>query len=286
MPAFDVFLSYSHADRDAVERLGRALRDRGLTVFIDRWYLVAGQSWPETLEKHLSDCRAVAVCIGASGMGAWQQREHYKALDRQAHQPGFPVIPVLLPGAVDPALGFLGLNTWVDLRQGPEDGVTIEILARAARGLPPGDQAALAAGPRGAICPYRGLLPFREEDAAFFIGREAFTTTLIEKVRSSNLVAVVGASGSGKSSVVRAGLAPALRRGADNHVWEILILTPGPTPLHALLALLSPPPEDMSRAARLARIEADVVLLRERGLMSACGPRPEGKRFPSCAAIG
>jgi WD40 repeat protein len=265
MPAFDVFLSHSHADRDAVERLGRALRAHGLTVFVDRWYLVAGQSWPETLEKHLRDCRAVAVCIGASAMGAWQQREHYKALDRQAHEPGFPVIPVLLPGADDPALGFLGLNTWVDLRQGPEDEVTIEILTRAARGLPPGE-AALVPDPRGAICPYRGLLPFREEDAAFFIGREAFMATLLEKVRSSSLVAVVGASGSGKSSVVRAGLVPALRRGADNHVWEILTLTPGPTPLHALLAALSPPPEDMSRAARLARIEGDVSLLRERGL--------------------
>jgi hypothetical protein len=63
MPAFDVFVSYSRADQDAVERLGRALRERGLTVFVDRWYLVAGQSWPEALEKHLRDCRAVAVCI-------------------------------------------------------------------------------------------------------------------------------------------------------------------------------------------------------------------------------
>jgi WD40 repeat protein len=266
MPRFDVFVSYSRADQDAVERLGRALRARGLTVFVDRWYLVAGQSWPETLEQHLRDCRAVAVCIGASGLGAWQQREHYKALDRQAHEPGFPVIPVLLPGVVDPALGFLGLNTWVDLRQGLEDGVSIEILARAVRGLPPGDDAALAPDPRAAICPYRGLLPFREEDASFFVGREDFTATLIAKVRRSSLVAVVGASGSGKSSVVRAGLVPALRRDANNHVWDVLTLTPGPTPLHALLAALSPPPEEMSRAARLARIEGDVVLLREHGL--------------------
>jgi WD40 repeat protein len=266
MPSFDVFVSYSRADQDAVERLGRALRARGLTVFVDRWYLVAGQSWPETLEQHLRDCRAVAVCIGASGLGAWQQREHYKALDRQAREPGFPVIPVLLPGVVDPALGFLGLNTWVDLRQGLEDGASIEILARSIRGLPPGDEAAPTTDPRAAICPYRGLFPFREEDAAFFIGREDFTATLIEKVRSSSLVAVVGASGSGKSSVSRAGLVPALRRGANHHVWEVLTLTPGPTPLHALLAALSPPPEDMSRAARLARIEGDVALLREHSL--------------------
>ena len=134
MIGFDVFVSYSRADSDAVEQIGRALRHRGLTVFVDRWYLVAGQSWPEALEKHLRrDCRAVAVCIGASGISAWQQREHYRALDRQAHEPGFPVIPVLLPGADDPALGFLGLNTWVDLRQGLEDRATIDLLARAVR---------------------------------------------------------------------------------------------------------------------------------------------------------
>jgi WD40 repeat protein len=266
MIRFDIFVSYSRADQDAVEQIGRALRARGLTVFLDRWYLVAGQSWPETLEKHLQDCRAVAVCIGASGMSAWQQREHYKALDRQAHEAGFPVIPVLLPGAEDPALGFLGLNTWVDLRKGLEDGATIDVLARAVRGLPPGDDQASGPDPRGAICPYRGLLPFREEDATFFIGREAFTATLVDRVRGNRLVAVVGASGSGKSSVVRAGLIPALRRRADNHVWEILTLTPGGAPLHALLAALSPPPDDISRAARLARIESDVALVREHRL--------------------
>lgn len=273
MSAFDVFLSYSHADQEAVERLGRALRDRGLTVFVDRWYLVAGQSWPEALEKHLRDCRAVAVCIGAGEMGEWQKREHYKALDRQAHEPGFPVIPVLLPGAEDPALGFLGLNTWIDLRRGIDDKANFEFLARAARGLPPGDAAALVPDPRAAICPYRGLLPFREEDAPFFIGREAFTRALIDKVRTNSLVAVVGASGSGKSSVVRAGLVPALRRGADDHVWAILAITPGPTPLHALLAVLSPPADELSRAARLAHIEGDVALLRERGLTIAAFAR-------------
>jgi hypothetical protein len=266
MSAFDVFLSYSRADQEAVERLGRALRERHLAVFIDRWYLVAGQSWPAALERHLCDCNSVAVCIGASGVGRWQQREHYRALDRQVREPGFPVIPVLLPGADDPALGFLGLNTWIDLRRGVEDEAAVDMLARAVRGLPPDDCGALAPDPRAAVCPYRGLLPFREEDAAFFIGREAFTATLIEKVGSNRLVAVAGASGSGKSSVVRAGLVPALRRGADRHVWDVLTFSPGRRPLHALLAALSPPPDNVSRAARLGRIESDVALLRRHGL--------------------
>ena len=265
MSAFDIFLSYSRADQEMVERLGRALRERHLTVFVDRWYLVAGQSWPAALEEHLRDCRAFAVCIGASGVSGWQQREHYKALDRQAREPGFPVIPVLLPGADDPALGFLGLNTWVDLRRGVEDQVAVNLLARAVAGLPPDDRAALVSDPRAEVCPYRGLLPFREEDAPF-IGREAFTARLIEKVRRNRLVAVAGPSGSGKSSVVRAGLVPALRRAVDGHIWDVLTLTPGRTPLHALLAVLSPAPDNVSRAARLGRIESDVALLRRHDL--------------------
>jgi hypothetical protein len=54
------------------------------------------------------------------------------------------------------------------------------------------------------------------------------------------LVAVVGAFGSGKSSVVRAGLVPQLRHGGDQHVWDIVTLVPGDRPLHALAAALIP----------------------------------------------
>ena len=99
-------------------------------VFLDRWYLAPGRPWPQALEEALHTCRAVAVFLGPAGMGPWQQREHYLALDRQAASATFPVIPVLLPGA-DPALGFLGLNTWVDLRDGSR--------RRGARGARRGD---------------------------------------------------------------------------------------------------------------------------------------------------
>ena len=61
------------------------------------------------------------------------------------------------------------------------------------------------------MCPYRGLLYFREEDAPLFHGRDAAITQLLDAVDRHPLVAVVGDSGSGKSSVVRAGLLPALR---------------------------------------------------------------------------
>src|SRR5262245_689784 len=72
------------------------LRSRGLKVFFDRDYLTPGQAWPALLEKHLRACRAVAICLGPEGLGPWQQREQYVALDRQAQQRDFPVIPLLL----------------------------------------------------------------------------------------------------------------------------------------------------------------------------------------------
>ena len=73
-----------------------------------------------------------------------------------------------------------------------------------------------------AICPYRGLLPFREEDAAFFFGRDGSIGDLTTKVRAHRLVALVGRSGSGKSSLVFAGLFPALRNSRGGTTWDML----------------------------------------------------------------
>ncbi len=64
-------------------------------------------------------------------------------------------------------------------------------------------------------CPYRGLFAFREADAPFFFGRETFADQLAEAAPGKTLVAVIGPSGSGKSSVVFAGLLPRLRAAAD-----------------------------------------------------------------------
>ncbi len=63
-------------------------------------------------------------------------------------------------------------------------------------------------------CPYVGLAAFREVQRPYFFGRQQLVETLIEKIRADRLLAVVGSSGSGKSSAVLAGLLPALRAGA------------------------------------------------------------------------
>lgn len=78
--AFDVFLSYNTLDHVAVERIAHALKERGMTVFLDRWELVPGRSWPDALATHLSKCSSAIVILGPYGMDPWQQREHHEAL--------------------------------------------------------------------------------------------------------------------------------------------------------------------------------------------------------------
>ena len=83
--------------------------------------------------------------------------------------------------------------------------------------------------------PYRGLCYFDESDADLFFGREALSARLTDRVlalagSAAPQLAVVGASGSGKSSLVRAGVAPVLRRAG----WEVRIITPTSGPLDAL----------------------------------------------------
>jgi len=89
------------------------------------------------------------------------------------------------------------------------------------------------------ICPYKGLTYFdcNEEDPKYFYGRTALTDQLLEKVRQGNFLAVLGASGSGKSSVVRAGLLHQLKLGqrlSGSQDWQLYIFRPGEHPLKRL----------------------------------------------------
>ena len=87
------------------------------------------------------------------------------------------------------------------------------------------------------VPPYQGLFAFRESNAHLFFGREAFVDQLVNMVQQKSIVLVTGPSGSGKSSVVYAGLIPYLHQSGG---WEIAELRPGFEPIQALAAALSP----------------------------------------------
>ncbi|HEV8220696.1 MAG TPA: helix-turn-helix domain-containing protein, partial [Streptosporangiaceae bacterium] len=105
--------------------------------------------------------------------------------------------------------------------------------------------------PASAPVPYRGLASFEPEDAEWFYGRQELTRSLIDHLdrqcTAGGLLFTVGPSGSGKSSLLRAGLIPALRSGAlgrpGSRTWPVVLFTPGARPLHELAAQLAPEPE-------------------------------------------
>jgi DNA-binding SARP family transcriptional activator/WD40 repeat protein len=132
---------------------------------------------------------------------------------------------------------------------GADPGPQLRALERAVLAQDPGLDAPATAGPpngapgppepTGAVCPYKGLATYQASDAALFHGRGRMVTRLVARLVDTPLVAVSGSSGAGKSSLVRAGLLPALSRGAlpGSEAWTPVVVTPGRSPVDALAVL-------------------------------------------------
>jgi WD40 repeat protein/DNA-binding SARP family transcriptional activator len=87
--------------------------------------------------------------------------------------------------------------------------------------------------------PYKGLRAFTESDAGDFFGRDGMTDELVRSVDARSFVAVVGASGSGKSSAVLAGLVPRLRSVEEGNGWLVATMIPGRSPFTQFDAALA-----------------------------------------------
>jgi DNA-binding SARP family transcriptional activator/WD40 repeat protein/energy-coupling factor transporter ATP-binding protein EcfA2 len=90
------------------------------------------------------------------------------------------------------------------------------------------EQAAATVG-HAAVCPFKGLAAYEVDDADYFCGRERLVAELVARLASSSFVGIVGPSGSGKSSLLRAGLLPALHAGAlpGSNGWRVVAIRPG-----------------------------------------------------------
>lgn len=132
------------------------------------------------------------------------------------------------------------------------------------------------------LCPYKGLDYFDEADADLFVGREELTAKLVDRVLSltadnensrERFFSIVGASGSGKSSLVRAGLVPALRWNKLSANWPIHILTPTAHPIESLAISLTNETSSVATTATLMddlRAEPrSLALFIKRGLQAA-----------------
>ena len=244
---YDVFLSHNSQDKPHVEQIAqRLVGEAKVRPFLDKWHLVPGAPFQPELAAALDDSATVAVFFGPAGNGPWHHEEMQVALMRAVREKKeFRVIPVLLPQADASSIpAFLQLRTWVDF----SDGIASEIafkrlvagiwgLATEFEGIKLPDKPA----------PYRGLLHFEFKHARFFFGREQEIgptkdkPNLVDKLRVNRFVAVVGSSGSGKSSIVRAGLLPRLADDviSGSRQWRTITFTPNSDPFRSLANALA-----------------------------------------------
>jgi energy-coupling factor transporter ATP-binding protein EcfA2 len=239
---YDVFLSHKGDDKAEVELLGARLKgEAGLRPFLDKWHLVPGESWQAELE-HAVDCSAsAAIFFGPHGTGPWHTEEIQILLDKAARtRDDFRVIPVLLPGAsADTVSVFLKQRTWVDFRSGLDNQSAFQRLVAGIKGEvvePDGYQ--LPDEP----APYRGLERFEARQKDYFFGRDSDIRRLAKGLVDSRFVAIIGASGCGKSSLVRAGLHADFvsTESPDFRNWQFVTFLPGSDPFRAMAEQLAP----------------------------------------------
>lgn len=276
-----IFLSYSRTDRDACLALRTALQQAGLDVFHDEEAIRNGDRWLTRLEEALQQCNAFVVLIGRDGVQRWVGAEVQTALVRHLspHEDNerLPIFPILLAEAKPESLpSFLALfqfERWMPAEPLPE-GLLDAIKARVTR---------IDARHTIEGCPYLGLSAFGRQDVRLFFGRrketlEALTylgdqqQTNPERLQQegsptfTRWLQIEGNSGSGKSSLVNAGMLPMIEQGAlwtrtGFEQWRILgPMMPGKDPIAKLAEtlehglIIDPAKRDID--ARLARLSA------------------------------
>jgi WD40 repeat protein len=232
-----IFLSHAGVDGEAARTLATLLRGAGFEVWLDLERLQAGDLWQHEINSAFAKSQALMIYVGQSGLAGWVDLEVQLALDRRVRELAFPIIPMLGPGSDPNALpGFVRLFQAIDMRETPPPPEKLKaLLNRILETV--GEPVSVLPPDRS---PFAGLRTFDVADALLFFGRETETEELLECLRRDPLLLVIGDSGCGKSSLVRAGLIPALLRGrfhdGQNWVgqWRVAITRPGNDPFGEL----------------------------------------------------
>lgn len=126
------------------------------------------------------------------------------------------------------------------------------------------------------INPFPGLRPFEENESYLFFGREKQTGELLQTLQETHLLAIVGASGSGKSSLVKCGLIPSLQKGFISEAgsdWDVAFFTPGNTPFQNMAKTLSSvfdTPKDEEDREYLEKVTEAALRRNDNGLIDFC----------------
>ncbi|MFD4291718.1 NACHT and WD repeat domain-containing protein [Rhodococcus sp. NPDC058505] len=233
--------------------------------FADQLRLLFATAGGPPLKTVVSEAGALGRAIGADKQVSIQRLSDWRSGKRvpASFDAVRPVLVVLIRTAQSmhgnpPTPGLYSLKQWQSWWQGARDG------GAATRNRAESDRAD-ATPPLAGVRPYRGLEPYRAEDARLFFGRTESLQRLIDVVTAAQgrgMTIVTGASGVGKSSLVQAGLVPALLGEASGSpdagtaAGVAIVLTPGPDPLGALAAAVPElgalPPAADAAAVRLA----------------------------------
>jgi WD40 repeat protein len=246
----DVFISYADADRAwvdgfLIDGLGRA----GVRCHREAAFALGAPRLAE-FETAVRSCARILLVLSP----AYFASETASFVDLLAQTFGmetstWPVIPLRLEPVALPTR--LSMLTSLDATDPDERELVLRKLCDLfQRPIP-------AAAERPA-CPYPGMRAFTLDDRLAFFGRERETEELLQHLRQSRFLTVIGCSGSGKSSLVFAGLVPALRKTAlfGPGTWRILSMRPGERPLDELARVFGADPADPA-AAVVHAMEAD-----------------------------
>jgi hypothetical protein len=241
-----LFLSHAGADTEAARRVKSRIEAApeamatGLKVWFDKDDLLAGPvPWQHQLEAAISEwATGFAVYVGSAGVVNWVEAEVRLALSRAMVSEGrFPFVPIIAAAAGGSAAlpGFARqFQGVIDVENRPEE--FRKLLAAAVGGAEAGTLQAEAE-------PFFGLRAIDEKRCHLFFGRDQETEEVLLRLGRSPILIVDGDSGSGKSSLVKAGVVPRWRGGAlaemegrrpADDIWHVIELQPGRNPRRAL----------------------------------------------------
>ncbi len=212
----DVFLSYSHSDKEAATNLLAQLDKAGLDVFRDQERIRAGDLWLDRLQEAVEACGSFVLLVGRDGVRRWVGAEAQVALNRYfgPHEEALrlPIFPILL-GAIQPDT----LPAFVRLFQGTpwngSDPLPDTMLAQIR------ERAIVSSEMTFEGCPFVGLEAYRPDQAQLFFGRQKETLDALACFDTPpgsptvRWLEINGNSGCGKSSLMNAGLLPLVDQG-------------------------------------------------------------------------
>lgn len=235
-----VFISYSRRNKTFAERLARDLDDAGLEVWIDFRQITGGELWQNEIYRGIERSEFIIFCMSPDSVSSvWCNKEIEAAREQDKL-----IIPIMVVDAYDDLQKSESLSWILNVH-------FLSFVDRYEQAYPDLLEALPGSRPIGTFDdvdpadvqnPFKGLEAFQQTDSHFFFGREKMIERSLNRMQETRFLAFVGASGSGKSSLVRAGILPALRNARIPHseTWRTAIFTPGSKPLESLVTRIMP----------------------------------------------